>query len=129
MPNFVRQIIEKMTTRIVLEFQQPLEAKDLALLVALAEKFNASVVEIPDVFTTHPKRAKQQGKNGKSNLSTPRPEPETPNGAKLPSLNIGFEKFPNDLDFFAVKPEQLDALAKIFEDEPPAEVLCEMLTP
>jgi len=48
MLNFVRQIIEKMSTRIVLEFQHPLEAKDLAQLVALAEKLNASVVEVPN---------------------------------------------------------------------------------
>lgn len=39
-----------MTTRLVLEFQHAPEAKDLDLLVGLAEKFNASVVEWPDVF-------------------------------------------------------------------------------
>lgn len=118
-----------MTTRIVLEFQQPPEAKDLALLIALAEKFNASVVEIPDVTKSQPKHTKQQGKNGKANLSNSHHEKEPPNGAKLPSLNLGFEKFPGNLDSFAVKPEQIDAFAKIFEDEPSAEVLCEMLTP
>ena len=118
-----------MSTRIVLEFQHPLEAKDLAQLVALAEKLNASVVEVPNVLETHGKRTKQQSKGKQSKLSDSHPQPEKLNGSKLPILNLGFEKFPDNLDAFKVNPERLEALSQIFKDEPTAEELCEMLTP
>ena len=119
-----------MTARIVLEFPQVPEAKDLALLIALAEKFNAVVVEIPEVSKIEKKPSKRKKQNGTLNVSGTRSD-EQPSSkdAKFPSLHLGFEKFPQNLDAFAIKPEQLNALAKIFEDEPDAEVLCEMLTP
>ena len=47
----------------------------------------------------------------------------------LPALKLGFEKFPQNLRPFAVTTAQMEALANVFEDEPSAEVLCEMLTP
>ncbi len=55
-----------MTTRIVLEFQQPPKEKDLALLVALAEKFNAVAVEMPTVFA--PNQKKQNGKKSSEGI-------------------------------------------------------------
>jgi|APTNR8051073442_1049403.scaffolds.fasta_scaffold05587_3 hypothetical protein len=38
-----------------------------------------------------------------------------------------WEKFPEDLSSYAVQEKDMDALAKIFEDEPSAEELCKML--
>lgn len=113
-----------MAARIVLEFSQVPEAKDLALLIALAEKFNAVVVEIPENFKAGKKPGKRKKPNGQLNASGAGPDRQSSSkDTKLPSLHLDFEKFPQNLEAFAVKPEQLDALAKIFEDEPSAEAL------
>ena len=45
---------------------------------------------------------------------------------KLPLILNG-EKFPKNLEDFAIQPEQLNALAQLFENEPSAEELCKML--
>ncbi len=108
-----------MAARIILEFLQIPEAKDLALLIALAEKFNARVVKIPDLSKSGKKTAKRKVP---SNSNSARPE-DTSTESTLPSLRLDFEKFPQNLNSFAIKPEQLDALAKIFEDELDAETL------
>ena len=88
-----------MTARIMLEFEEMPAAKDLALVVSLAEKINAKVV----------------GLSGKSFL---------PNGAPI---QLGFEKFPVELSAFAVSPAQMDAISTTFDDEPSAEALCALL--
>lgn len=92
-----------MTARILLEFDEMPEAKDLALIVSLAEKINAKVVGLSD---------KNLPKNGKD--SAP--------------IQLGFDKFPTELAAFAVSSETLDAMSSAFDDEPSAEELSAMLT-
>ena len=42
-------------------------------------------------------------------------------------LTLNGEKFPKNLEDFAIQPKQLNALAQLFENEPSAEELCKML--
>ena len=92
-----------MTARIMLEFEEMPEAKDLALIVSLAEKINAKVVGLSG------KKLALHGKN-----SAP--------------IELGFEKFPADLSAFAVSPDMLDAISTTFDEELTAEELCSLLT-
>ncbi|MBK8561817.1 MAG: hypothetical protein IPN76_00295 [Saprospiraceae bacterium] len=89
-----------MTARIMLEFDEMPEAEELAMVVSLAKKINAKVIGL-------------SGQN-QSPISAP--------------IQLGFEKFPLDLDAFAVSPAQIDALSSTFKDELSAEELCAMLT-
>ncbi len=42
-------------------------------------------------------------------------------------LSLNIEKFPKNVDNFAVKQTELSALVELFKDEPSAEELCKML--
>jgi hypothetical protein len=112
-----------MTNRIVLEFSQSPDPKDVALLIALAAKFNAVAVELPGALSSK--------KTGQNEGKSVRPEGQNPYKtfkAVTPALNLGFEKFPQNLAVYAVKQEQLDALVLLFEDEAGAETLSKLLT-
>lgn len=89
-----------MTARIMLEFDEMPEAEELAMVVSLAKKINAKVIGL-------------SGQN-QSPISAP--------------IQLGFEKFPSDLEAFAVSPAQIDSLSSTFKDELSAEELCAMLT-
>jgi hypothetical protein len=43
-------------------------------------------------------------------------------------LSLGLEKFPTNLDDYAVQPAQIEPLIRLFEDAPDAETLSKMLT-
>ena len=45
---------------------------------------------------------------------------------RLP-LTLNGEKFPKNLEDFAIQPKQLNALVQLFENQPSAEELCKML--
>ncbi len=51
--------------------------------------------------------------------------PKSSNKWRPISLNI--DKFPKDLEPYAIQKKQLDALVELFENEPSAEELCKML--
>ena len=106
-----------MNARIVLEFPQEPEAKEIELLVVLAEKFNGVMVESPDADEAGQKQDEFSNRQTASIVD-----------ARMPSLHLGLENFPQNLDAFAVKSEDINAIARIFEDEIYAEELCEMLT-
>ncbi len=106
-----------MNARIVLEFPQVPEAKEIEQLIALAEKFNGVMVESSNALKS---KQKQDDIPNRQTVSVI--------GAKMPSLHLGLEKFPQNLNNYIVTREHLDAIARVFEDEPSAEVLCEMLT-
>ncbi len=87
----------------MLEFEEMPAANDLALIVSLAEKINARVVGLSD------KNLPINSKNG-------------------PSIQLGFDKFPTELEAFAVSAETLDTMASAFDDELSAEELSALLT-
>ena len=84
----------------MLEFEEMPAAKDLALVVSLAEKINAKVV----------------GLSGECLTANDAP------------IQLGFERFPVELGAYAVSDTQMDAISKTFDDEPSAEELCALLT-
>ncbi len=106
-----------MSARIVLEFPQAPEAQALEQLIALAEKMNGVVVEPSKALKS------EQKQDNLSNSQT-----TSVMGVKMPSLLLGIEKFPRNLEAYIITPEHLDEIARVFEDEPSAEVLCELLT-
>ncbi len=184
-----------MSNRYLIEFQQPPVAADLAQMLALAKKLNASVVEAPEFSKISKKRSfpgiektpgvcggdarvagtripvwslviwknlgmsdeklltefetlspaglknawayyasnkeevDSQVAENESNGLAQHPNQKVLNGTQPPVLNFGLKKFPTNLDAFAVTPVFLNALAEIFEDEPSAEEICEMLRP
>ncbi len=107
-----------MNARIVLEFPQAPEAKEIELLVALAGKFNGVMIE-----------SSNASKSGQRQDDLSNIQAASLKGARTPSLHLGIDNFPQDLGAYAVTPEQLNAIANIFDDEPSAEALCELLTP
>ena len=55
--------------------------------------------------------------------------PQAPEAKEIELLVALAEKFPPNIDAYTVTLEHLDAIARVFEDEPTAAELCEMLTP
>ena len=49
------------------------------------------------------------------------------NAKQWQSLSLNIEQFPKDLTHFAVQSTQIAAIQSLFENEPSAEELCEML--
>lgn len=98
-----------MSNRITLEFAQPPNAHDLALLIALAAKFNAVAVVVPDTAASNSDKKEPEAKDVK------------------PSLNLNFKKLPTEIEGFALSPIQLNLLLTLFEDQPSAEDLCKLL--
>ncbi len=88
--------------RIILEFDQAPDHKDLQVLLDLAKKLKAVVV---------------QDKGSSTAPDTKGWEP----------LSTGIAKVPNDISSLAVKEADLTPLVEFFSDELSAEELCKML--